>query len=50
MGDLGLQWAQRHSRERGLKGVMDFLADEPSCRVGTGCPGLKRETGGWLPQ
>lgn len=29
---------------------MDFLAGEPSGGAGTGCPGLKRETGGWLPQ
>lgn len=37
-------------RERGEKGIMDFLAGEPSGTAGSGCPGLKRETGGWLPQ
>ena len=29
---------------------MDFLAEEPSGGAGNGRPGLKRETGGWLPQ
>lgn len=32
------------------RGVMDFLAEEPSGGAGNGHPGLKRETGGWLPQ
>lgn len=34
----------------GVRGVMDFLAEEPSGGAGTGSPGLKWETGGWLPQ
>lgn len=46
----GPQWPQRHERESGLRGIMDFLAEEPSSGAGTGCPGLKRETGVWLSQ
>lgn len=38
----------RGKREWG--GVMDFLAKEPTGGAGIGCPGLKRETGDWLPQ
>lgn len=34
----------------GVRGVMDLLAGEPSGGAGTGSPGLKRKTGGWLPQ
>ncbi len=32
----------RHGRENGVRGVMDFLAEEPSGGAGTGRPELKR--------
>ncbi len=40
----------RHGRENGVRGVMDFLAEEPSGGAGTGRPELKRETRDWLSQ
>lgn len=48
MGELSI--GHRHGTEKWVRGVMDFLAEEPSGGAGTGSPGLKWETGGWLSQ
>lgn len=34
---------------QGVRGIMDFLAEEPCGGVGTGCPGLKQENGRLAP-
>lgn len=50
MGELGYNGHRGTGGRGGVRDIMDFLAEEASGRAGTGCPGLKRVTGGWLPQ